>query len=693
VGISFVGSKTFTHAAITAQSCSLTDLKDESNNNATLLEGDHVFIGYVLASTVDRTQAQQTPSGYTALHTDEYRNDSNDVNLLVSVKEMGASPDTTVSIPASNATTAGCSVVIVALRGVDPASVNDVAAVATGGTNTGIANGGAITPSTAGAWILVFAGAAVAAGAVFTNPSGMSTTTNHFRSATITTTTNDANAAVAIKTDWTSGSVDPAAFGGSTSTNTGSWATATLAIRPLLDAISATASPVMDSFLSAGGAKGIAEGIGSATLNAFTVTATATVSDAHIVASAAPELTEFTVIATVKAIASAIATPSLDTFISSAAAKALIEGSGGGVLNAFVTTATVSVRASAAASPSLDAFGTTAAVKAVASATANPSLDAFTVAATASVPAKLSATPALDSFLSTAAAQALIEGVGEGILNAFQSSGAITVRAVATGLVVLDEFTVSATAAIRANLAVDCELDPFISTAAAKALVEGVGSATLNPFSVDASATVRIVAAAAPALAPFTVSSTLGSGPSTITAWMEQDLGEFSVTAAGRVRIKASAAPVISTFTLAASLSPPLVVADAFFVTPNKRAKVIAPCQCPKVLRPTVIRRIIFAEVSVMSITNKPWVSKWAGETDYRGVDWKTELLSGETIVDYDFVPEEGSGVVVEDKSLSGLKTIALLSGGTAGATVKVMASVSTSIPRLLEMEIEFPIV
>lgn len=237
MAISFVGSKTFTHAAITAQACSLTDLKDTAGSDATLLEGDYVVINYVISTdNVNRTNAEMTPAGDwgAVVATDLYANDSNDCNQLVTSKFMGVVPDVTVLIPASNATTAGVSCCIHAFRGVDPTTPLDVTPTTATNTNTGVANAPSITPSSAGAWILACGGAGVAAGAVFTNPSGMSATTNHFRSATITSTTTDANSGTALKTDWASGAFDPAVFGGSTSTNTGSWCATTIALRPFV---------------------------------------------------------------------------------------------------------------------------------------------------------------------------------------------------------------------------------------------------------------------------------------------------------------------------------------------------------------------------------------------------------------------------------------------------------------------------
>ena len=232
MAITFVGSKTFIHNATTAQSCSLTDLLDAAGASATLLQDDIVVINYVLGSTANRATALMSIAGYTAFAADLYQNDNLDANQLVSYKFMGATPDTTVSIPASNATSAGVAVVIHAFRGVNKITPLDVTSATAGAGNTGVADAGAITPVTQGAWILACGGAAVEDGVPFTNPAGMSATTNHFRSVSITTTTTDANAATALLTTWTSGSYNPAVFGGSSSSSRSSWVATTIALRP-----------------------------------------------------------------------------------------------------------------------------------------------------------------------------------------------------------------------------------------------------------------------------------------------------------------------------------------------------------------------------------------------------------------------------------------------------------------------------
>ena len=232
MAITFVGSHVGTHAATTAQTVNFTSLLNSSGGNTLPATGDIVFVAVENSSTVNRGAGALVPTGYTAAHTADYQNDSNDSNFQVSYKVMGATPDTTVDIPATNSGWGGVAYAIYVFQGVDTTTPQDVTTVVTGGINTGIANAAAITPVTAGAWIAVFGGAAVPVGAVFTNPAGMDTTTNYFRSATITSTSNDANIGGALYTGWTSGAYDPAEFGGSSSTNMGSWSAVTVALRP-----------------------------------------------------------------------------------------------------------------------------------------------------------------------------------------------------------------------------------------------------------------------------------------------------------------------------------------------------------------------------------------------------------------------------------------------------------------------------
>lgn len=233
--ISFVGSFAGTHAATTAQTVAFSNLRNASGVAPTLQQWDLVVVCVNNASTTNRPDGSLTPSGYTGIFTPNlYANDTNDANLQVSYKFMGATPDTSVAIPGSNATTAGVSYTIHVFRDVDRINPLDVTSTNATGTNTGVPNAPGITPVSTGAWTLHTGASAMATGTApsTTPPTGMSTTTNHFRTAVLTTTTNDPGIATGIKTDWTSGTYDPAAFGGFTTTNTGSWAAASIALRP-----------------------------------------------------------------------------------------------------------------------------------------------------------------------------------------------------------------------------------------------------------------------------------------------------------------------------------------------------------------------------------------------------------------------------------------------------------------------------
>ena len=97
-----------------------------------------------------------------------------------------------------------------------------------------------------------------------------------------------------------------------------------------------------------------------------------------------------------------------------------------------------------------------------------------------------------------------------------------------------------------------------------------------------------------------------------------------------------------------------------------------------------------------MVTLTKRWAPKLAGEAgDYRGVDWRTELETGEAIASYEFEFPEDSSVTLDEATLNGTKTIARLSGGTKGHTIEVMASIVTDAtpPRELHVRILLPVV
>jgi sorbitol-specific phosphotransferase system component IIC len=240
--IAFVGSGVGTHALTSTSTYNFSSLLNSAGGTPTLLENDLVIVSVINATTVNRGAGTLVPSGYTAFHTATYADDTNDTNQQVSYKFMGSSPDTSVAIPASNATTAGVAWTVHVFRNVDKIDVVDVTTSTVTGTNGAQPNPPAVLPNTAGAWIYESSGGAMAAGAAYqsTAPTGMSTTTNAWRQTVITTTTNDAGIASGYKSDWSSGSYDCAALTGGTSTNTGSWSSVAIVLKPQILTLTAT---------------------------------------------------------------------------------------------------------------------------------------------------------------------------------------------------------------------------------------------------------------------------------------------------------------------------------------------------------------------------------------------------------------------------------------------------------------------
>lgn len=216
----FVGSGKSTTTGI----YSFSSLVDEAGEAPTLLEGDIVFCVIALAGN-NYSQADLTPTGYTAAHTDLLSTDSTNCNFLVSYKVMGATPDTALPDTAFAYTR-----LIYVLRNIDTTTPLDVAVTTATGQNTAVFDCPSITPTTTGA--LIMAAGAAAGGTLqeHTNPSGFSTETNHFRTIDFDSAV-DVSIATALQFGWTSGAVDPGTMGGAADAAS-SWCAATLALRP-----------------------------------------------------------------------------------------------------------------------------------------------------------------------------------------------------------------------------------------------------------------------------------------------------------------------------------------------------------------------------------------------------------------------------------------------------------------------------
>jgi hypothetical protein len=230
VAISFVGSLP-PIGANNGGNVTLTfsNLVDTAGAAASLQQNDIVIAAFAHSSTSDA--AMSPPSGWTEILEDYGNGTTYDANLIVCYKVMGASPDTSVTFTGPGGASFGTIGAAIAFRGVDTTTPLDVSAVGDRGTGTSTPNPPAITPSTAGAWPVAVGAGSAAAGAAYTAGTNLSSTTNHFRSLNHAET-NDIAIGIGINTTWSSGSLDPGAWGGGNSNAANSWAAITLALRP-----------------------------------------------------------------------------------------------------------------------------------------------------------------------------------------------------------------------------------------------------------------------------------------------------------------------------------------------------------------------------------------------------------------------------------------------------------------------------
>lgn len=189
-GISFVGG------AIQASggSISLTSLTGGSDTSPQ--EGDLVICARVLNYHNDQVF---TPSAGATIISDDFATDSTSVNFASSYKIMGATPDTTAALTASNANSS----VICALvfRGVDQTTPLDVTPTVFSAANHYNTRFPAITPVTSGAVIVGVGGTGHYYAADYNDPGGLKNflTTSHLNGF------NDSALAAAYDDTWESG--------------------------------------------------------------------------------------------------------------------------------------------------------------------------------------------------------------------------------------------------------------------------------------------------------------------------------------------------------------------------------------------------------------------------------------------------------------------------------------------------------
>lgn len=187
-------------------------------------ENDVVIVHYGIGTLANRNPAV---TGYTSIASIHFDGASRDVNLAIAWKAMGATPDTTVSVTATNSSGSMSIVLVEVWRGVNTTTPMDATPTTDSGDGTVLPNPASITPVTSGAKVVACGVGSHTAGAVNFSSSDLSN---------VYAGNNDGTNDVSMlcgSVDWTSGAVDPAAFTFGASDSSGYCRTAvTYALKP-----------------------------------------------------------------------------------------------------------------------------------------------------------------------------------------------------------------------------------------------------------------------------------------------------------------------------------------------------------------------------------------------------------------------------------------------------------------------------
>lgn len=210
--------------------------------------GDLVVVWVSTATASGYAPSTLAVSGYSTETMQSQTGVTNYAYAQLSWKVMTSTPDTSITIPSSGNARNAQSWAVHVFRGVDASTPFDVASQNATGTATGRPDPAAITPSTAGAWILWLGASAAGTGATYTAPTD-------FSAGWLTDTevdTYDSMLGAGYYTGWTSGAYNPAAISaGGTTGSTDSWVAKTSALRPKPEPTPKTLSSTLGGAVSA----------------------------------------------------------------------------------------------------------------------------------------------------------------------------------------------------------------------------------------------------------------------------------------------------------------------------------------------------------------------------------------------------------------------------------------------------------
>lgn len=233
MAISYVGGVQGGRAGATSTTTQSLSGTLTGGSNSSPSTGDLVIVWCSAAGDGTGSPANQAVSGnnsgaYTAETFQSITTATYDSFSQFNYKIQGT-VDTSLTIPSSGNARNAQRWVVHVFRGVDNTTPIDTASQAASGTATGRPNPAAITPATAGAWILGLYASAAATGTAYTAPTDFAT--DWLGGTTIDTA--DVMQGAGYYTGWTSGAYDPAAItSGGTTNAADSWTARTVALRP-----------------------------------------------------------------------------------------------------------------------------------------------------------------------------------------------------------------------------------------------------------------------------------------------------------------------------------------------------------------------------------------------------------------------------------------------------------------------------
>lgn len=228
--ITYVGGAA---AGVTGSTATNTDVDLSAGltggSNTGVSAGDLVIVNYSVGTAGTRTLTINDPAAVPYILPSGAQvagSDNFDAILRVGYKFMPDTPDAFVRLGPTGATADAGAYAIQVWRGVSPTQPLDATTTTATGNNSARPNPPAITPVSAGAFVVCCAaGAAADMSVAFTFASAENLLQATFAA------TNDVRAAIMSRT-WTSGAIDQAGDTTGSNTASDSWAALTMALRP-----------------------------------------------------------------------------------------------------------------------------------------------------------------------------------------------------------------------------------------------------------------------------------------------------------------------------------------------------------------------------------------------------------------------------------------------------------------------------